>query len=244
MGRDGRERRHERTHAHARTSVADALVARLLLLLDVLLYALSAPLRYQPRMWHGAALAAVATLSIYELRLARECAPVVEALVENHSTVALSAQCDTRTPHHVPYVGLLDCATPRATLAKGVRMLTLECMLSKHPFAAYALLVRPVFFPERENAIEWLRGVAVAAALGGVAVWLVSTYVSYDRDRRLSSNFSTLIGALNRTTAAQAQAAHYRSERARDASRESDRARADARRLTYQPRATVEEIGA
>lgn len=232
----------EKRRRHAR--VGEALLVRVLLFFDVLFYALCAPLRWQPRWWHGALLLAAGGLAFYEMRLARECAPVVEALVENHSTVALSAQCDARTPHHVPYVGLLDCTTPRATLAKGARMLTVECMLSKHPFAAYALLVRPVLFPERENAIEWLRGVAVAAVLVVVASWLASSYLAYERERRLSSTVSTLVGAINRSASAQAQTTRLESERLRD--KERARARRPEPRLALAPRqsARIEEIEA
>lgn len=158
-------------------------------------------------VWHSVLFVAAACVAIFELRLWRECAPHARALHERHAAVALDVRCDVRTPQHALFADSLDCAPARRTLAKGARMLALECVVARHPFASYAHIFEPLLYPARERTLEWLQGAGAALIALFVVAWLLPTLLAWRREERLHDDLRSAMHAMRRAGAA--GASHY-----------------------------------
>ena len=138
-------------------------------------------------------------LLFLELRYLRECSPRIASLLARHGSIAMDQRCNERSPLFAEWYGLLDCEQARVTHAKGYVMLLLECVLSKHPFAAYAHLARPLAFPSLDAPHEFLMACGGLALLLWLASALLTPLWAYWREERLRLHFKEELVALRQT---------------------------------------------
>jgi hypothetical protein len=183
-------------------------------------------------------------LLVFELRYLRECSPRIASLLARHRSIAVDARCDERTPLYAEWYGLLDCEQARVTHAKGYVMLMLECILSKHPFAAYGHLARPLAFPSLDAPHEFLMACAGLVLLIWLASALLTPLWAYWREERLRLHFKDELVAMRQSLRPTKHSIDYVKPSNfifmdREASAYSHRARAQQRQ---RPMLEIEEI--
>lgn len=148
-----------------------------------------------------------ALVAVCELRLWRECLPPARGEYARHAAVAYDVHCDERTPQYALFLGMLDCATARRTVAKGELLLALECVVARHPFVSYWRLVEPVLYPTRERVVDWAMGVGGLLVLLMIISLVLPHALALRREERLHGDLHRVVGALNRSVAAGAERA-------------------------------------